>query len=138
MLSQQLEETAAAGKQKFPELSDTFDQGIEMVRATNIEKAAKQVGDDAIDAELTGWDGNSVSLSGLWKDGPIVLMWYRGGWCPYCNLQLRAMQKSMDQLDNAGARLVVLTPELPEKAKEIAAFGDLRHRQVWQDHVCLS
>jgi len=125
MLSDQLNEAAAAGKQQYPELSETFDQGIELVRATNIEKSAKQVGDDAVDATLIGWDGNTVKLSELWEDGPIVLMWYRGGWCPYCNLQLRAMQQSLDKLENAGARLVVLTPELPEKAKETAKANDL-------------
>ncbi|MCL4129106.1 UNVERIFIED_CONTAM: hypothetical protein GTU68_000129 [Idotea baltica] len=96
-----------------------------MVRDSGIEASAKQVGDSAIDAELAGWDGKSVKLSSLWKQGPVVLMWYRGGWCPYCNIQLRAMQESLDKLESAGARLVVLTPELPEKAKETAEKNDL-------------
>ena len=102
-----------------------FSEGIETVRRTGIEKSAKQVGDQAIDGQLTGWDGSKVKLSDLWSQGPIVLMWYRGGWCPYCNLQLRAMQQSLDEIENAGARLVVLTPELPEKAKETADKNEL-------------
>ncbi|QDV25758.1 haloacid dehalogenase type II [Aureliella helgolandensis] len=126
MLSQLLEERAAANAARYPEkVSQAYALGIETVRATDIEKSAKQVGDAAIDAHLTGWDGERVKLSELWRDGPIVLMWYRGGWCPYCNLQLRAMQQSMDQIENAGAKLVVLTPELPEKAKETAEANDL-------------
>ncbi len=52
-------------------------------------------------------------------------MWYGGGWYPDCNLQLRAMQQSMDKIENIGAKLVVLTPELPEKAKETAEANDL-------------
>ena len=126
MLSKLLEEKAAASVTRLPEdVRQTYAQGIETVRATGIEKSAKQVGDEAIDAELSGWDGHSVKLSDLWQEGPIVLMWYRGGWCPYCNIQLRAMQQSMDKIENAGARLVVLTPELPEKAKETADANDL-------------
>ncbi|WP_240928390.1 peroxiredoxin-like family protein [Thalassoroseus pseudoceratinae] len=126
MLSKLLEEKAAASVTRIPEdVRQKYAQGIETVRATNIEKTAKQVGDTAIDAQLSGWDGKSVKLSDLWQDGPIVMMWYRGGWCPYCNIQLRAMQQSLDKIENAGAKLVVLTPELPEKAKETAAANDL-------------
>tara|TARA_R110002072_G_scaffold303069_1_gene492551 strand:- start:22408 stop:23193 length:786 start_codon:yes stop_codon:yes gene_type:complete len=126
MLSKLLEEKAAASATRLPEnVRQTYAQGIETVRATGIEKSAKQVGDEAIDTELSGWDGNSVKLSDLWQEGPIVLMWYRGGWCPYCNIQLRVMQQNMDKIENAGAKLVVLTPELPEKAKETAAANDL-------------
>ncbi|MEQ9410129.1 MAG: peroxiredoxin-like family protein [Fuerstiella sp.] len=126
MLSEQLEEAAAASATRLPEeVRQTYAQAIETVRATGIEKSARQAGDEAIDAQLSGWDGGKVKLSDLWQDGPIVLMWYRGGWCPYCNIQLRAMQQSMDEIENAGARLVVLTPELPEKAKETAETNDL-------------
>jgi len=126
MLSELLEEKAAASATRLSEqVRQTYAKGIETVRATDIEQSAKQVGDTAIDAQLAGWDGNNVKLSDLWREGPIVLMWYRGGWCPYCNIQLRAMQQSMDNIENAGAKLVVLTPELPEKAKETAKANDL-------------
>ncbi|MCL4137543.1 UNVERIFIED_CONTAM: hypothetical protein GTU68_022452 [Idotea baltica] len=126
MLSEQLEEKAAASVTRIPaDVRQTYADAIEAVRATGIEKSAKQVGDAAIDAQLPGWDGKRVKLSELWQEGPIVLMWYRGGWCPYCNIQLRAMQESMDKIENAGAKLVVLTAELPEKAKETAAANNL-------------
>ena len=125
-LASELAEQTKKSAEKLPEdLRKIFKEGIETVRGSGIEKSAKQVGDQAIDADLAGWDGSKVKLSDLWGEGPIVLMWYRGGWCPYCNLQLRAMQKSLDEIDDAGARLVVLTPELPEKAKETAEKNEL-------------
>ncbi|WP_146457183.1 peroxiredoxin-like family protein [Rubripirellula tenax] len=125
-LATQLDEVAAGAAKRFPaEVLSTFKDGIKNVKATGIEANAIQVGDLAIDAELTGWDGNTIKLSELWKSGPVVLMWYRGGWCPYCNLQLRAMQKELSAIEGAGARLVVLTPELPEKAKETAERNGL-------------
>lgn len=102
-----------------------FKAGIDLVRDSGIEKSARQVGDAAVDGELIGWDGETVRLSDLWSNGPVILMWYRGGWCPYCNIQLRAMQQSLDEIKEAGAQLVVLTPELPEKAKETAATNDI-------------
>ncbi len=125
-LSQELAEIAATTATRFsPELVTKFRNGVAEVKASGIEKSAKQVGDAAVDGQLTGWDGKSVQLSELWSEGPVVLMWYRGSWCPYCNAQLRAMQKQLSAIENAGARLVVLTPELPEKAKETAAASNL-------------
>lgn len=125
-LAAKLQETADGSKNRMPaEMLKTFSDAIDTVRDTGIEGDAKNVGDMAPDATLTGWDGKTVTLSELWKQGPVVLMWYRGGWCPYCNIQLRAMQQSLDAIDGAGAKLVVLTPEIPAKAKETAESNEL-------------
>lgn len=125
-LQEQLQQKAAeAGKRYPPEMLKVMRDAVATVRATGVEKSAKQVGDTAIDAELTGWNGKQVRLSDMWRQGSVVLMWYRGGWCPYCNLQLRAMQKEMKAIEGAGAKLVVLTPELPEKAQETAEANDV-------------
>ncbi len=125
-LSAQLADAAKKSTTRLPpEMLQAMQQAVEEVRATGIEKSAKQVGDAALDAKLMGWNGEAVQLSELWTEGPIVLMWYRGGWCPYCNLQLQAMQKALKAIEGTGAKLVVLTPELPEKAKETAAANDV-------------
>ncbi|MCC9606103.1 AhpC/TSA family protein [Blastopirellula sp. JC732] len=125
-LQQQLKQKSEeAGKRFPPEMLKTMRDAVQTVRDTGIEKSAKQVSDAAIDAELTGWNGKTVKLSDAWSEGPVVLMWYRGGWCPYCNLQLRAMQKELKAIEGAGAKLIVLTPELPEKAKETAEANDV-------------
>ncbi|UUO09197.1 AhpC/TSA family protein [Blastopirellula sp. J2-11] len=125
-LKEQLKQKSEeAGKRFPPEMLKVMRDAVETVRASGVEKSAKQVGDAAIDAELTGWNGKTVRLSEMWSEGPVVLMWYRGGWCPYCNLQLRAMQKELKAIEGAGAKLIVLTPELPEKAKETAEANDL-------------
>ena len=126
-LKKQLSDRAASSAATASrERREAFKAGIELVRESNIEKTAKQVGDAAVDGELIGWDGKTVRLSQLWRKGPIVLMWYRGGWCPYCNIQLRAMQQRLNEIENSGARLIVLTPELPEKAKETAKANELK------------
>ncbi|EMI21516.1 AhpC/Tsa family protein [Rhodopirellula maiorica SM1] len=125
-LNQELADIAATTATRFsPEKAAIFRNGVAEVKASGIEKSAKQVGDAAVDGKLTGWDGKSIQLSELWSEGPVVLMWYRGGWCPYCNAQLRATQKQLSAIEGAGARLVVLTPELPEKAKATAEANNL-------------
>lgn len=90
------------------------------------------VGTKAPDVAVTGIDGNPVQLANLYKDGPIVVTFYRGGWCPFCNRALSAWHDKMDALRAAGGTFVALTPEKPdlaaatrEKAKgDYAVFTD--------------
>lgn len=125
-LKNQLDDLAAGFAQKAPQpMRDAFAQGIEQVRGTGIEEKALNVGDRAVDAELTAPDGQQVRLSSLWADKPLVITFYRGGWCPYCNLQLRALEESLAELGEAGAGLVAITPELPEQVQETTSKNDL-------------
>lgn len=63
-----------------PELMTKIANGIDAARDGGVEQSAKNVGDAAPDATLNDFNGQSIQLSALWKKGPIVLMWYRGGW----------------------------------------------------------
>ncbi|WP_442481864.1 peroxiredoxin-like family protein [Aeoliella sp. SH292] len=131
-LNEQLEELSEQSKQRVPEpMLRTFQQAIEEVRESGIEDKAMQVDDKAPDATLESWDGKKVTLSDLWKEKPLVLVWYRGGWCPYCNLQLRAMQKKLEALGGAGGQLVAISPELPENAKKTAEQNKLSFPVLW-------
>jgi len=65
-----------------------------------------KVGDTAPDFVLGNANGKSVSLSSKLKDGPVVLIFYRGAWCPYCNIQLHALQESLPAFKKQGAQLV--------------------------------
>lgn len=125
-LSEQLKARAAVSAKKFPpEMRKAAGSAIDEVEQSGILKRAKQVGDEAPDGTLMAWDETEHTLSDLWKEGPVVLTWYRGGWCPYCNLQMRAMQKSLEKIEGAGAKLVALSPELPENAKQTAESNKL-------------
>jgi len=125
-LGEQLKEMAAKSAARRPAgQRNAGSDAIAEVAKSGIVKSAKQVGDQAPDGTLMAWDETEHTLSDLWKEGPVVLTWYRGGWCPYCNLQMRAMQKSLDRIEGAGAKLVALSPELPENAKETAESNKL-------------
>ncbi|MEO1497475.1 MAG: peroxiredoxin-like family protein [Planctomycetota bacterium] len=133
-LKSQLDELAAGFAQKAPaEMRAKFAQGITDVRSLGLERSAKQVGDAAPQGELIDADGQAVPFASLWADGPVVVSFYRGGWCPYCNLQLRSLQASLSQIEGAGAKLVAVTPEQPQKAAETTTKNDLAF-QVLSDN----
>lgn len=116
-LSEQLKEKEAKGSTRVtPEIKAAFGKGIEAIKTAKVVEGAKQVGDVAPDFTLKNASGKDVTLSEQLKQGPVVLTWYRGGWCPYCNLALAAMQKELPAIKKAGASLIALTPELPDKA----------------------
>lgn len=91
-----------------------YENKINELRASFALERAVGIGDDAPDFSLPDALGNSVSLRELLVRGPVVATFYRGGWCPYCNLQLRAYQAILPQVSELGARLVAISPQLPD------------------------
>ncbi len=68
--------------------------------------------------ELPNARGEQISLAALLANGPVVLTFYRGAWCPYCNLQLRGLTESLPTIEAAGGQLVAITPQTPDKSLE--------------------
>src|SRR5262249_45937066 len=79
-------------------------------------RAALRVGDEAAAFALPDTDGRTVALSDQLHRGPVVLTFYRGAWCPYCDLQLRAYSNFLPQLAAAGAALLAISPQRPDVA----------------------
>jgi len=77
-----------------------------------------KLGDVAPDFSLSNALGDSVSLKDELKKGPVVLVFYRGAWCPFCNLHLHALQKNLPQFKQLGAQLITVTPQTPDKSAE--------------------
>jgi peroxiredoxin len=94
----------------------SYDAGLKAVEESGILNSALNVGDLAPDFELQDQTGVAVKLSDVLKDGPVVLTWYRGGWCPYCNITLAFLQEKLPEFEAAGGQLVALTPELPDSS----------------------
>ncbi|MFG0242342.1 MAG: peroxiredoxin-like family protein [Phycisphaerales bacterium JB054] len=83
------------------------------------------VGERAPDAMIQTRDGQQVSLASLYADGPVVVTFYRGGWCPYCARQLVEWQGREAELAEAGGRLVAITAESADNATATATKHDL-------------
>ncbi len=75
-----------------------------------------KVGDVAPDFALPDARGKPARLSAMLEDGPVVLVFYRGAWCPYCNLHLNVLHQSLPAIEALGARLVAITPQRPDKS----------------------
>ena len=120
-LSEQLAAYKAGYLQRVaPERVAIMEAATANLRATGIESQALQVGARAPDLTLPDALGQPVRLSSLWQRGPLVLVFYRGGWCPYCNLELRAWQQQLGALKNLDAQLVAVSPQTPDNSLSTA------------------
>lgn len=88
------------------------------------EKAPK-AGEKLRNFTLSNQLGDQRSLAELRKTGPVVITFYRGGWCPYCNLELRAYQEVLPEIKAAGAKLIAITPEHPDESLSTAEKNEL-------------
>ncbi|WP_171163068.1 peroxiredoxin-like family protein [Streptomyces sp. I05A-00742] len=106
---------------------EIMDRAARELAATRMAGSAVGVGAQAPRFTLPSATGKDVALDSLLADGPVVLTFYRGAWCPYCNLALRALQQHQDAITARGARLVAVSPQIPDESlslieKEQLAF----------------
>jgi peroxiredoxin len=69
--------------------------------------------------------GNPIALADLLAKGPVVVTFYRGEWCPYCNLQLRALQQALPDIAATGATMVAISPQAPDHAMTMTEKHEL-------------
>ncbi|TMB34163.1 MAG: AhpC/TSA family protein [Deltaproteobacteria bacterium] len=89
---------------------------------------APRVGDTAPSFTLPDAQGKQVSLDSLLKEGRVVIAFYRGQWCPYCDLQLRAYQEVLPRIKALGANLVAISPQTPDESLSTAEKRKLEFR----------
>jgi peroxiredoxin len=82
----------------------------------SVASHALHPGDVAPDFILPDADGRTVRLYTELKTGPVVLVFYRGGWCVYCKIHLRGFEKALPEFKAAGARVLAISPQLPDQS----------------------
>lgn len=102
-----------------------YADGIQAIEDAGILEKAMKVGDKAPNFTLKNAKGNKVSLYDELANGPVVLIWYRGGWCPYCNLTLKRLQDELPNFKKYNASLIALTPELPDSTLSTTEKNEL-------------
>ncbi|MBI1250600.1 MAG: redoxin domain-containing protein [Alphaproteobacteria bacterium] len=103
-----------------PGVRDAMARADLALAASGIADRAAKAGDQAPDFVLPDARGRDVGLSDLLEKGPVVLSFYRGGWCPYCNLELRALQQALPEFETLGATLVAVSPQTPDESLSTA------------------
>jgi peroxiredoxin len=104
----EFERTAPAGRAAL------YEAKVEELRQTFPREQIPTVGDEAQDFILPDALGRSVSLYASLQAGPVVVTFYRGGWCPYCNIQLLAYQRVLPQIADLGGKLLSISPQQPD------------------------
>ena len=120
-LSDQLGETVGAFMSSLPgDEAQIVDASFEKLQASHTGESAVTVGEIAPDFTLPAATGAAVTLNSKLTEGPVILSFYRGGWCPFCNLELQALQASLPEIRALGASLIGISPETPDNSMTTA------------------
>lgn len=123
-------------KPKSKELSPqkkVMQESAKKLEESKIIAAAKKTNDQYVDFQLPNAKGKMVTLSEQLKKGPVVLSFYRGGWCPYCNLQLHEYQSRLEDIKKAGGQLIAISPETPKSAQDTIAANEINFEVLSDD-----
>ncbi|MDB5393333.1 MAG: alkyl hydroperoxide reductase/Thiol specific antioxidant/Mal allergen [Rhodospirillales bacterium] len=101
-----------------PEAIAIMHRATDELIASGQAARTKQIGDKAPEFELVDPDGRSVRSADLLMQGPLVLTFYRGVWCPYCNMELQALQEALPALEAGGAKLIAISPQTPVNSRK--------------------
>ncbi|RAH72495.1 peroxiredoxin-like family protein [Aspergillus aculeatinus CBS 121060] len=99
---------------------DTFNSGVQALQDSFDASKAIQPGQKLPDFTLKDATGNEVTSASLQAKGPLLLSFYRGEWCPFCNLELRALQSRLPEFTAAGVTLAAVSPHLPDTSLSVA------------------
>lgn len=114
-LQTKLAEFFTSFTQKVPEaIQAKMAAATESLLQSQITDNIIQVGEKLPYFELPNQNKEMINLTNLLDKGPLIITFYRGGWCPYCNLELRAYQQHLAEIEAAGATLIAITPENPD------------------------
>ena len=108
-----------------PEIRNAMTRADTELAAAGIAKHALRAGDPVPDFRLPDARGCQVRFRDLLAKGPVVVSFYRGGWCPYCNLELRALQNALPEIKQLGAQLVAISPQTPDESLSTAEKNEL-------------
>ncbi|BCL82288.1 alkyl hydroperoxide reductase [Ktedonobacteria bacterium brp13] len=125
-LQQQLDAQKAQAQAHMPaDFYDGINSDTNALVQSGLAEQSLKAGVQAPDFTLPDAKGTDVTLSTLLQQGLVVLTFYRGSWCPFCNLQLRAYQQILPQIQELGATLVAVSPQTPDNSLTIIEKQEL-------------
>lgn len=114
------EEITKFQQERLPDIPketlDTLIGETERLAKTDLTDHSRHEGDQAPAFSLPNAVGETITFEELLQQGPLVISFYRGAWCPYCNLELNALQRALPDIEAQGANLVAISPNLPDKS----------------------
>lgn len=124
-LTQQLKEQVEGFKGRAPkEVQEIMARATKELETSDVAKGLKE-GDVAPDFTLPNAVGENVTLYQQLEKGPVIVTFYRGEWCPYCNLELKSYQDELPAIQAAGANVIAISPETPDHSLSMKEKHDL-------------
>ena len=103
-----------------------FNEDAQRLEKTHQSILKLKVGDTAPSFSLPNATGANTELATLLEQGRVVLTFYRGSWCPYCNLQLNQYQQVLPEIQAMGAQLVAVSPQTPDESMSLKEKNELQ------------
>jgi peroxiredoxin len=120
-LGEQLTAYAKAGREIFPAYGEAVDRLVARINDNRGGENAPRPGEAMPPFLLPDDTGRLVSLTSLLQNGPVAVMFFRGHWCPYCRLNVRAVVQAMDRIRAIGGQVVAIMPETQAFAEKFSA-----------------
>ena len=114
-----------ADAKRPPEVTAVMHKATADLVATGQAARALKAGDRAPDFALPGPDGAVVTSASLLARGPLVITFYRGVWCPYCNMELQALQDMLPDITALGASVAAISPENAANSRKSVRQNEL-------------
>ena len=107
------------------EVLEVLSRNTSLLQERNLAEQAITVGNSFPAFTLPDSQGKPYSLTSLLEQGPVIISFFRGGWCPYCVLELKALRDIMNDLPTLNATLIAITPETQEHIAETVSQNEL-------------
>lgn len=108
-----------------PHIRRIRQETIDDLTSSGIAERAVHAGDHAPEFRLSDPDGKTISSYAVLANGPVLIAFYRGGWCPYCNLDLRAIQAVVGQFRSSGVSIVAISQQSPYESRSTERMNGL-------------
>ena len=116
-LTEQLSAHAQQSASRIPaDAQVIMKDAIAALENSKISQNATKKGDSIPQIVLPNAQGEAVNIQEVLKNNKVVLAFYRGGWCPYCNIELKALQEKLPEIEAKGAKLIAISPESPDNS----------------------
>lgn len=126
VLAKQIEELNHTLSSQLPkEVLQAFEKSIEELKTLNLEENSLKVGDKMPEFFLPNTMGQMISSVEILKKGKMILAFYRGNWCPYCNLELRSLQENLSRIKSENTFLAAISPQTLQHSKTTVENNDL-------------
>ncbi len=116
-----------------PNYTETVNDSIQQLKDSNISSKVLKEGDKCPDFDISISENEVINIKDLYKNQPIVLLFYRGIWCPYCNMELEYLNSFIDEVQGLGSKMIGLSPQIAMYNAKIEERNKLNFK-LYSDH----